>query len=74
MAVQRRFERKEIAMSIEELLAAGAVGSWRTIVGRLSRIFESADEEKLQRQVAPEKIVLCTSSGISLLRMIGCSL
>ena len=55
MAVQRRYERKEIIVSIEELLVAGAVGSWKTIVGRLSRIFESADEEKLQRQVAPGK-------------------
>jgi hypothetical protein len=50
MVVQRKSERKEIMMSIEELLVAGA---WRTIVGRLSRIFESADEETLQRQIAP---------------------
>ena len=41
--------------SIEERIAASTVGSWRTIVGRLSRVFESADEEQLQRQIAPGK-------------------
>ena len=42
-------------MSIEEQLAAGALKSWRDVIGRLSRIFELADEKTLEAQIAPGK-------------------
>jgi len=40
-------------MTTEELLISTALNSWRTIIGRLDRIVETTDEEKLQAQVAP---------------------
>ncbi len=40
---------------MEELLVKSAVGSWKQVIGRIDQGFLEANDEKLQKQVAPGK-------------------
>jgi hypothetical protein len=44
-----------MTMATDEMLAQGAVSSWKLVIGRLDKGIGALDEEKMQQRVAPER-------------------